>query len=325
LLLAGATLPAWADCAIQPTVSANTPIVSGQLVYQSLIQNAADASSVFLYDFAKNVHANLSAKWTTVTNARNPHFSPIDRWIVFTAVKNNRFSIFAWNPLIDEPIELTPASSFGVSEDASFTPDGKHIVFKNDGDIWVMSLVRKSATKLKGKGAKALTTGGSLSGTYTEASAPVASADNREIVFFRGSGEAEAPAQLYRLTLGPDFSNPVETPIPKAPDAYEYYPRLTADGTLFFARHTTEDAHDMIMRQLPGQAAEELATNTCGADNSDPAPLDKKRMFFSRFDPVEGRYKLQYATIGDGRVFKLKDRNINNVEFGWVTGADYKP
>lgn len=326
------TLPAAAQCAA-PFVREGLPIKSGHLAYQS--RNTADeSSSLYLFDFAGGTLDEISGNWTGISKARNPDFSPDGRWIAFMAVQsgdpNAPFDVFVWdrdNPGA-QPVNLTNGD--GVSEDPKFSFDGKLVVYKHSGDIWLMRLTFDEEGNIVGDVKSYLTQGGTRNGDYTEASAPVLALHDTYVIFFRGTAKkgTKYPAKLYMLRIDPKTLAPKGRDRRIAPDGIQYYPILRQTGALFYARHIARDLHDQVWARMPDYkgTAGALHTNICGSDNSDPEPVSTRLLFFSVHPPCDDsdtcRYTLYLGNYLTGEVWPMADSPINTPPYD-LEGSSY--
>lgn len=109
-----------AKCTSQLVRPGSEGVSAGHLVYED--RDDADNSALHLYDFTSDTRLDPNWEEIGITQARNSSFSPDGHWIVFSAVHNNtKWSLFAWNPSLGNPIELTGSLKFRRSEDAKFS------------------------------------------------------------------------------------------------------------------------------------------------------------------------------------------------------------
>lgn len=323
-----------ADC-VTSLRSSENPITSGHVAFQRVV--GENESYVYVYDVANQLLVADSSAWRDVLyDAHNPSLSRDGRWIVFMARPKARvlkpMRIWAWNPSLPAPLDLTKMSGGNTGlydEDPKFAPDDRHIVFKRDGSIVIMSV--GGLARHIHLGAVATLAHGTRGGS-DEASGPVLSADNTHVFFFRHPRGSES---LERLTLDDQFQVVEDLPYENPQDTESYYPALRRDGTLYFARHSVDSAkqifgHDSIYVVAPGQdvaGAVKAPVNLCDAvaedvENADPAAAGAGLVIFSSTFHG-GRYQL-YVGNGRGGVWSFADIN-GAMTTGALQAASYVP
>lgn len=322
----GAAFSVQAQC-VSALAAGTSPITTGHLAFQG-VRNTG-GSFVYVYDFTTRTFADTT-HWRRVVEAHNPSLSHDGKWIVFYAPIAHGLPsrVWAWRASLKEPIDLTTMSGGDTSvynEDPKFAPDDKHIVFKEDGAIALMTVTELNKN-IAVSAPTTIVTG--MRGYPTEASGPVLTFNNKYGYFYRDikPNEHIERVALSGFTPGADLSygNPSATE--------SYYPAVQKDGTLYFVRHTvTNDPDnpygpDMIYTVTPHTnfgAAAPVATNLCSSDNSDPAPDNAGHLIFS--SKFAGRYQLYVGDVGDTSVWNFSDRPEINKTAGALQGASYAP
>jgi Tol biopolymer transport system component len=262
-----------------PLQSSAVPTLPGRAVYQGY---TADGSStqLYLYDFATNAQTQISQPSWNVTNPLNPQFSPNGKLITFTAIQNGHKDVFVWSIGGGAPQNLTNggASGSSASEDPKWGPDMASIVFKQDGNIKVLTINVSASNVVTVSGTNALTTNGVL-GAASEASAPFYSPEGRYIYFVRGTGAAES---VHVMTTAAGQSS--ETTF-SANGNYAYYPAVRDFTLTIYTGWTSATGRaDQVMAQAPlisGTTVYQLPFDDCWSDNSDPAPVDTDYILYS--------------------------------------------
>ncbi len=116
----------------------------GRMIFHRYTNYDAWDGRLYLYEFAKKRLRCLSESWE-IDHAINGNFSPDGKQIVFMGVPRGQHRGNAWDVYLWEmdspakPVNLT--EKLGTrDEDPRFAPDGKRILFKQDGEIRIMDL-----------------------------------------------------------------------------------------------------------------------------------------------------------------------------------------
>lgn len=181
-------------------VCAAEPKFTGQLVFHRYTSYEAWDSKLYLYDYKAQALSCLSANWP-IDHAMNAHFSPDGKSIVFMGVPRGQhngqsWDVFWWDlASARNPINLT-AGNGARDEDPNFSPDGKTIVFKQDGRLKLMDVKQKTVRWAPGFA------------PGVEWSMPVFTANGRSIVAMAG---ARASGDLYAVNLDSRRVTPIAT------------------------------------------------------------------------------------------------------------------
>ncbi len=151
----------------------------GRIVFHRYTNYDAWDGHLYLFDFATKRLRCLSERWE-IDHAINANFSPDGKQIVFMGVPKGQHRGDAWNVYLwtinsrNQPVNLTEQPGTR-DEDPRFAPDGKRIVFKQDGEIRIMELKNRQIQSIKFGGVKA------------ERSMPMFTADAERIVYAEGA------------------------------------------------------------------------------------------------------------------------------------------
>jgi Tol biopolymer transport system component len=203
---------------------------SGKLVYQSGSYGSY-TDQIYLYDFTANTNTLLNTNWVAadgtalVDNTSNPQISPDGQWLIFMAVPHGQdfydaFDVYLWKldgslALIDLTANSGPTTP---DEDPKWAPDGAHVIFKQNGNIALMTL--NLTLTMPVVSIEQLTTDGVI-GTSTEHSMPFFMPNQSAVVY---SNSAKINATLETLTLNSDNTISTPTQLGDGPGLQEDYP-----------------------------------------------------------------------------------------------------
>ncbi|MBO9701856.1 MAG: PD40 domain-containing protein [Sporocytophaga sp.] len=271
-----------------------SPITSGQIVYHSYSNYEAWDSQLYLLNLETGVSSMISGSWN-IDHAMNPHFSNDGTKIVFMGVPKGKHNYWAWEIFLwdfssDEPLNLTQNGE--RDEDPKFSPDGKSIVFKQNGDIRIMDLegnILKSVTD---------------DWDNPEESMPYFVPDGKEIVYSQGAG---AGSDIYKI----NFSTGMKTPLAAEAGVQEYYSITKDENTFLYARWlSASNHHDQIYTgYFNGNTPQKALFNREDADCSDPYPVDEKWVAFSMNQ--SGNYDLALGNLITGEIYDMNSFGIN--------------
>ena len=278
----------------------------GQLLFHRYSSYDAWDGQLFLYDFTTKTLQHLSQHWS-IDHAMNAHFSPDGRQIVFMGVPAGSHESKSWDLYLwklgssDAPKNLTEGNG-RRDEDPKFSPDGRAIVFKQDGAIRLIDL-----------GGTHLRPFADLT-PDTEWSMPIFTTDGKRIAVMQGAG---GTADLFLIEPGrrPPF------PMAAIPKVQEYYPvTWDANRILYVRWKSADDHHDQIYHyQIPKQTSEILPFSKPDANDSDPWPIDARKIFFSSTrSGGKGGYDLWIgdATTGEAVPITVDGINTRSEELG---------
>ena len=255
---------------------------------------------IYLYDFAAKRLRCLSERWE-IDHAINANFSPDGKQIVFMGVPRGQHRGDAWDVYLwkldspAKPVNLTEGPA-RRDEDPRFAPDGKRIVFKQDGEIRIMDLANRQVQAIPFGGAKA------------ERSMPMFTSDEESVVYAEG---ARKDMDLFSINV----ADGVRRPLAIEPEVQEYFPVPLDASRFLFVRWTNQnDHHDQVwLGSLDGRTREPLRFNQPGTDTSDPFPIDDRLVLFSsNRPPGKGGYDLWLGDREDGASWPLSALGINS-------------
>ena len=300
--------------------------LGAQVVFHTYDEYADGSSAIWLYDTVTSETTLVSAGWRSrygITDPMNPMVWPgstaQERWLTFMAVADDEWNVFMVDVDSDDaPVNLTrnSAGSWGRNEDPKFSADGEQLFFKRDGDVVVADLAWDDGVPRFDGGLRWLTdtrwaeqhgedlpyvgddqaTDARNSG---EESMPFPAPDGDTVYFTRGTG---ADADLWLLKVG----SGEERLVSGIPGVSEYYPIVSTNGTVFFARWTSaEDEHDTIMAIYPGEERPHRLLARAGADVADPAPVTGPDLLVFSMTGAHGAFELHVMDVPTGELAQL--------------------
>jgi Tol biopolymer transport system component len=212
--------------------------------------------------------------------------------------RGDAWEVYLWKgDSRERPVNLT--EGLGTrDEDPRFAPDGRRIVFKQDGEIRIMDLGSRQLESLRFGGAKA------------ERSMPMLTSDGKHVVYAEG---ARKDSDLFKI----DVEDGTRRPLAIEPEIQEYFPVPLDASRFLFVRWTSRtDHHDQVwVGSLDGRTREPLALNQPGSDSSDPYPIDDRLVVFSSTRPGgRGGYDLYLGDREDGASSSLSLPGINTAQ-----------
>ena len=181
-------------------------------------------------------------------------------------------------------------------EDPRFAPDGKRILFKQDGEIRIMDLANRRIQSIPFGGARA------------ERSMPMFTPDGERVVYAEG---ARKDMDLFLI----DVADGTRRPLAIEPEIQEYFPiPLDASRFLYVRWTSRDDHHDQVwVGSLDGRTRGPLRFNQPGSDSSDPYPIDDRLVVFSSTRAGgQGGYDLYLGDRDDGASWSLSVLGINS-------------
>jgi Tol biopolymer transport system component len=275
------------------------PEFTGQLLFHRYSSYDAWDSKLYLYDYKTGTLTCLSAAWA-IDHAMNAHFSSDGRSIVFMGVPRGRHDGRSWDIFLcalarsADPVDLTARNGLR-DEDPSFSPDGKTIVFKQDGRVKFVDVATRKVRPLR-----ELAPG-------VEWSMPVFTTNGRAVVAMTG---ARASGDLYAVNLDGTKLMPIAT----TRGVQEYFPVAWDANRLLYVRWLSADnRNDQIYcYRWRDKKAERLPLWEDNSNASDPCPADDRWVFFSSTrSGGKGGYDLYAGDSVSGRAFPLAAEGIN--------------
>ena len=302
-----------------PLQSTAVPALPGRVAFQGV--DPTLGTQLYLFDFVSKAQTMFSRSWG-LQSPLNPIFSPDGKFIVFSAVNaaGTVRDVYVWPVGAASPQNLTRGGASGAakSEDPKWRFDQQALVFKQDGNIKVMTLAISGQT-VTPTGTTALTTNG-VNGTPTEASQPSFTPDAKYVYSTRNSGAAQT---VHVLTVALGQSS--ET-LFNANNNYAYFPAVRDYSAIVYTGWTTGTTlhADQILLQSPlltGTSVLSLPLNDCTSDNSDPAPVDTDYLLYSN-DHTSG-YRPFLGTYGAAKAWDLSRIGLGTGVNSPILGMNY--
>lgn len=302
-------------CFVKLTNGADTiPITKGFLVYHSYSDYNAWDSKMFLYNFEREHHTEISKNWN-IDHAMNGHISPDGTKLVFMGDDKGEprdWDVYLWEIGSSEhPVNLTHSYE-RRDEDPKFSPDGSKIVFKQ---AYWSSSVNDFVFDLKEMDLSGEIINIITSHDRIEESMPYYTSDGESVVYATDGG---ANGDIYLINS--DGTN--NTILADESNTQEYYPIVRDSETFFYSRWvSSSDYHDQVyLGYFNGAPAISLPFNLLSADNSDAYPAGEDYAFFSSTrNGGKGAYDLYLGDINTGEVWNLDilgTINTNRNELG---------
>lgn len=300
-------------CSFTPQNPSTLPPLTGQVVYED-----DNSGNLYMYDFKSAVLTALpvTTSWG-LSAAENPVFSPDASAVLFSAVVNNARHLFYWPIGAAQPVNITAPMGNLRNEDPKFSPDGYHIVWKQDFGIEVGSF------SFDDLGNPILFNTQQIAANPPEASGPTYSPSQKYIYYFIGSSSQTKQLQAYDAATGvtaPAFTqNPnVQYYYPVDPDLYDFI----YVSWLPTAVACPQCDKIYLFSKVANTGTAWNATD-CAADNSDPAPIDEDYFIYSRDNNTDSsQYELYVGQISTGNAWSLSSLGLNP-SGGSFLGADY--
>ncbi|MGO9463573.1 MAG: TolB family protein [Isosphaeraceae bacterium] len=300
--LGGQSAPTGARSSTRGT-AANPPNpalrLHGRIVFHRYTNYDAWDGRLYLYDFGTKRLRCLSERWE-IDHAINGNFSPDGKQIVFMGVprgqhRGNAWDVYLWK--VDsraKPFNLT--KEIGTrDEDPRFAPDGRRILFKQDGEIRIMDLTNRQIQSIPFGGARA------------ERSMPMFTPDGEHVAYAEG---ARKDMDLFLI----DVANGTRRPLAIEPEIQEYFPVPLDASRFLYVRWTSRtDHHDQVwVASLDGRTRSPLRFNQLGSDSSDPYPIDDRLVVYSSTRAGgQGGYDLYLGDRENGAIWSLTSLGIN--------------
>jgi Tol biopolymer transport system component len=271
----------------------------GRIIFHRYTNYDAWDGRLYLYEFATKRLRCLSEHWE-IDHAMNGNFSPDGKQIAFMGVPRGQHRGDAWDVYLwkvgspSKPVNLT--EGLGTrDEDPRFAPDGKRILFKQDGEIRIMDLANRRIQSIPFGGAKA------------ERSMPMFTPDGQQVLYAEG---ARKDSDLFLVNV----ADGTRRPLAIEPDLQEYFPvPLDASRFLYVRWTSPTDNHDQIwIGSLDGRTRGPLGFNQVDSDSSDPYPIDDRLVIYSSTRAGgRGGYDLYLGDREDGASWSLDSLKIN--------------
>lgn len=316
LILAVCGAEAHAACVSNPPSQSNASFPStltGKLVYHSYVSYGDGTSQIFIYDFSAHTLTQVTKSAWGIKDPMNAVFSPDGKWLAFMGMTNGAWNLFMWQIGSNSaPVNLTNSTGQTRNEDPKFSPDGKSLFFKQNGDVMQATLSFTSAGPVTTSVVNVTQQAPSV-----ESSMPYPSPDGSTVYYATGTG---ASLGLYKETIATHTKVAFDAPSGLS----TYYPIVRADGTVFYARWKDASSKlDQIYTKVnPGDTPSQLSINDCISGNSDPAPVDNTSyVFFS--STTAGGYQLYLGDANTGKRWSLSQFGVNSDTTKAKLGSSY--
>ena len=298
-LMAGLLVVALITGAIYMVKPAKADIhsLSGTLFFHRYSDYASWDATMWSLDLQSGAFNQINKNWTTVLSPINAHVSSNGQSLTFMGSAAglpavNEKNQYDWDVFISHwegsqwsnPINLTGANG-KRDEDPKFSPDGKTIVYKEDGIL---------ATVASSGGAKTY-----LSVGKAESSMPYYRTNGIDILF-------ERQGKIYLKTATGD-----QLMVPGIGGESSYYP-IGVDNKRFLFTRVQDSKHDGIRwGYYDGRPSTDLFFNNDTWDSSDSYPYKDARDFIflvsGDVNIPKGGYNLVIADLKQKKVINIDD------------------
>jgi len=241
------------------TVEVSTIDLLGRISFHSYSDYLAEPinstdGNVFVYSFDSQSKVNITDA-LPIDNAMNAHFSSDGSRIVFMAIPEGaarnwtQLEVYLYD-LSRQQLQRLTSNSI-PDEDPKFSPDGRRIVFKRNGQIYSM-----------------LTNGSDvqqLTSSVGEKSGPNYSPDGTKIIYWYGTNESADIWWMNSTGSSNEF-------LVGLAGIHDYYPIFRDNSHVMFTRSQPDD--DLQIYYISTEVTEPAAFNEIGSEDSDPFPID---------------------------------------------------
>jgi hypothetical protein len=266
------------------------PELDGTLIFHRYTDYQSWDATLWMIDLPTGELTQIGSGWKSMDSPINAHFSKSGLVITFmgsdSKLPEKEWDVFTsnWTGLEwSEPENLTGPNG-ARDEDPKFSPDGKSIIYKEDGVLVTMRADGGSKTYLtKGE---------------PQSSMPYFAANGRDILF-------ERTGDIYLLRNGQQqkmFAGKGQS---------SYYP-ISLDNESFLYTRVQSSRHDAIMRGFyDGTPSISYFFNSTDWDTSDSYPYgDGARYIFyvtGDFLIPHGGYNLAFADLKNAKRYDIDD------------------
>ena len=294
------------------TMTDTAATLNGRIAYHTYSAYLAEPTApedgqIFVYRFDTASNTAVTAPYP-VGNAMHPHFSPNGELLAFTAIPSgasrsrSSLELYCLDLATARLMRLTTNST--PDEEPSFHPDGEHLVFKRNGQLWTLSLTNGSERQ--------------LSASLQEPSRACFSPDGLTVAFANGIG---ANADLWTISSNGTFSNRIFTTL----GIKESYPSFRdADSLLFTRWNSATDSHEKLyIYNITESRTNRLWINTDDANDMDGFPADEDFIGFSS-DRSNGKggYDIYLGNLDAGKIYTLGETANSSLH---DLGGSYSP
>lgn len=298
---------------------------SGRIAYHSYSKYLAipedgdnEDGNIFVYDVTEKNVRNITYNSKVVVNAMNPHFSPDGSKIVFMGIPYEKrdelnpddsslrllgnIDIFIYDFYENKIISVSDANSESADEDPKFSPDGTHIIFKRNGQIYKYNFTSKNIDKL-------------TNGGY-EKSGPIYSPKiSDERILFWSTTFNSSDEKIESICMRKENGEIITLIQGDGHNKY-YYPMWQDENTIFFTNSNNTD--DIYTYSFSTDLYEKTSFNSL-FDDSDCFLINEKYLGFSsnrQVLPSFLNYCLYYVDLGTGVETRLPLTNTKHDDLG---------
>jgi WD40-like Beta Propeller Repeat len=281
-----------------PPLVPKVPKLTGTLFFHRYSSYDAWDATLWSLDLVSKKLTNLSENWRSVISPINAHPSPDGHYITFmgspTSSRVKEWDVFLshWDGAKwSNPIDLTGPNG-KRDEDPKFSPDGTHIVYKEDGVLATMTVTGAKKSYL-------------TSGKH-DSSTPFYTPDGKGILF-------ERDGNIFLLR------NDITTKMVPPPGISSYYPIGVDSDRFLFTRVQASHYDGIYWGFYNGSKPQPLFFNSDQFDSSDPYPYQngKRYIFLTSGDYriIKGGYNLMIADLVKKETYDI-DSIYGNVNSG---------
>lgn len=266
------------------------PTLDGTLIYHRYSSYDSWDATLWMVDLPTGKQTQVSGGWKGMVSPINAHFSENGRTITFMG-SNSELSEKDWDVFIstwngrfwDEPKNLTGPNG-ARDEDPKFAPDGRSIIYKEDGVLSKVTLKGHDSIRIEG--------------APSNSSMPFYSTDGKTILF-------ENNGDIYTLRNG------VISKMRAGRGESSYYP-IALDNHSFLYTRVQNNGHDAIYKGFfDRRPSIRYFFNSTHWDTSDSYPIGQGRRFIlyvsGNFLIPHGGYNLMVADLKNNRSFDLDE------------------
>ncbi len=301
-------------------------VLNGRLVYHSYSDYMAPPvdsidGNIFMYSFTSETLDNVTGS-LAVDNAMNAHFSPDGSRITFMAVPKGSFrhrsslEIYVYD--FAESLLSRLTSNSVPDEDPKFSPDGRRIVFKLSGQIWIMDS--------DGQNKEQLTV------SLREKSGPYFSPDGTRIAFWF---DAKSTADIGWMLA---HTNNSDTVLFGESNVQEMYPVFRDTDTILYSKWEYADSNpdppnppdDIYSYSISSGVETKLGRsefNKVGVDDADAFPVGIIYVGYSSTRNIsggKGSYDIYVGNPETDSVYALPNMNSSHQDLGgWYSPYRY--
>ena len=269
------------------------PPLTGKIAFHNYTDYGAGDGQLFIYDFDKNTHTNISSSWP-IDHAINPHFSPDGSKLTFMGWNQgtNDWDIFLWE--IDSgtnPTNLTNARN-NRDEDPKFSPNGNLIIYKER--YWDTEFrYRFQEMDLNGNIVSTIDPPGN-----DEVSMPFYTPNEQQIIYARGDGASSAI-----FSINSDGTNDIS--LQDNNILQQYYPTAIDNQKYLYTQWFSDNRHLDQIHLGNGTSSTKLILNDT-FDYSDAFYIQDDLIVFSSTRPGgDGGYDLYIGDMNTGDVWDM--------------------